>query len=340
MQVSNLFSRRDFLKLSCYGLIGFFTPPFLRSHNQLSNQQGRVIYNLIEVFDHPSIDGRVVKQYWVDSVIPITEVTIGGIEPDYNRVWYRIGIEGYAHSGGIQPVRTIINQPIVDIPRGGQLAEVTVPYTDARWDAGMKERVAYRFYYETTHWVIGLTFTLDGTPWYRVLDDKWELVLYVPAQHIRLIPETELKTISPNVPPEAKRIEVRTREQVVIAYEWDHPVFMARTATGAEFSNGKFYTPVGRHKTFHKRPSRHMAGGNLARNGYDLPGIPWVSYITESGIAFHGTYWHNDYGLPRSHGCINLTSQAAKWIYRWTLPSVPPNEQAAYDEFATNVDII
>jgi len=157
---------------------------------------------------------------------------------------------------------------------------------------------------------------------------------------MRLIPPTELSTLSPGVPAKAKRIEVLTTEQVVVAYEWDQPVFMARTATGAEFSNGKFYTPLGRHKTFHKRPYRHMAAGNLAYNGYDLPGIPWVSYITESGIAFHGTYWHNDYGQPRSHGCINLTPQASKWIYRWTLPAVPYNEQSTYDQFATIVDIL
>jgi len=333
-------SRRDFLKFSGFWLLGFLNLPTMRPQPRLSNQQGRVIYDLIEVFDQPSLSGNVIKQYWVDSIIPITEVTIGHGDPDYNRIWYRIGDNGYAHSGGIQPVRTLINEPISDIPGGGQLSEVTVPFTDARWGPGPEELVAYRFYYETTHWVIGLTQATDGSAWYRVLDDKWELVLYVPAHHIRLIPPAELAIISPDIPPEAKRVEVRTQEQVVIAYEWDRPVFMARAATGAEFSNGKFYTPSGRHKTFHKRPSRHMAAGNLARNGYDLPGIPWVSYITESGIAFHGTYWHNDYGKPRSHGCINLTSQAAKWIFRWSLPSVLPNEQYAYDEFATNVDVI
>lgn len=339
MQALDSISRRDFLQIGWFGLLGFFTPGLKRPYQQLSNIQGRVIYDLVKVYDRPSLDGQVIKQYWVDSVIPITEVTIGDIEPEYNRVWYKISDKGYAHSGGIQPVRTVVNQPNSDIQRGGQLAEITVPYTDARWNAGPEEKVAYRFYYETTHWVIGLTYAPDDSPWYRILDDKWELVLYVPAQHVRLIPESELNIISPNVPPEAKRVEVRTNEQLVIAYEWDRPVYMARTATGAEFSNGKFYTPLGRHKTFHKRPSRHMAAGNLARNGYDLPGIPWVSYITESGIAFHGTYWHNDYGLPRSHGCINLTSQAAKWLFRWTLPSVLPYEQLAYDEFATNVDI-
>ena len=333
-------SRRDFLKLGSLGILGLFIPPMEGIRPKLDNQQGRVIYNSIQVYDQPSREGKVTKQFWVDSVIPITEVTIGFGEPAYNRVWYQIGDLGYAHSGGIQPVRTYIQEPVSNIPRGGQLAEVSVPYTDGRWEPGNRQKVAYRFYYETTYWVIALVYADDGSPWYQILDDKWELSLYAPAHHIRLIPDSELTTLSPDTPPEAKKLVVQTQEQVVVAYEWDRPVFVARAATGAEFSNGKFYTPQGRHKTFHKRPSRHMAAGNLAYNGYDLPGIPWVCYITERGIAFHGTYWHNDYGRPRSHGCINLTPQAAKWIYRWTLPAVPPNEQKMYNEFATRVDVI
>jgi hypothetical protein len=336
----NSLSRREFIKLSGISIGGALLSALEKPLPRLTHQQGRVIYDHITVHDRPSRSGQVVKQYWEDSVFNITEVTIGDEEPAYNRIWYRVNNEGYTHSGGIQPVLTRINSVYQDIPPGGQLAEVTVPYTDARWSPGSGELVAYRFYYETTHWVIGLTHTSDGTPWYRILDDKWELILYAPAHHIRLIPPQELALISPDVPPEAKRLEVRTQEQVVVAYEWERPVFVAKVATGAEFSNGKFFTPTGRHTTFHKRPSRHMAAGNLARNGYDLPGIPWVSYITESGIAFHGTYWHNDYGRPRSHGCINLPSQAAKWIFLWTLPNVNPSEQLAYDEFATNVDVI
>jgi hypothetical protein len=334
-----MLSRREFLKLSGVGLLGFFAPPLKNFTPQLSNQQGRVIYNIIKAYDQPSLTGNVVKQFWLDSILSITEVTIGDLEPDYNRIWYKIDNIGYAHSGGIQPVRTYIQEPVFDIPEGGQLAEVSVPYTDARWEPGSNQLVAYRFYYETTHWVVGLAYADDGSPWYRVLDDKWELVFYVSARHMRLFADEELAPLSPDVPPEAKKIEVRTQDQVVIAYEWDRPVFMARAATGAEFSNGKYYTPQGRHFTKHKRPSRHMAAGNLAYNGFDLPGIPWVCYITERGVAFHGTYWHNDYGRPRSHGCINLTSQAAKWIYRWTVPVVPPSEQKIYDEFATTVDI-
>jgi hypothetical protein len=337
-------SRRDFLKLSGLGLAGFAARPLRwfapRLQGQLENQEGRVIYESIHTYDVPSFDGNIVRQFWEDSVIPITEVTIGEDEPAYNRVWYRIGEDGYAHSGGIQPVKTLVQPPIADIPEGGQLAEVSVPYTDARWKPDLSRGAAYRFYYETTHWVTGLIYDELGTAWYTVLDDKWDLTFYVLAQHLRLIPDDELQPLSPDVPPEAKRIEVRTPGQLVIAYEWDQPVFMARAATGAEFSNGRFYTPEGRHHTFHKRPSRHMAAGNLAHNGYDLPGVPWICYITEKGVAFHGTYWHNDFGTPRSHGCINLASQAAKWIYRWTTPVVPPQEQMGYSKFGgTRVDV-
>ena len=66
---------------------------------------------------------------------------------------------------------------------------------------------------------------------------------------------------------------------------------------------------------------------------------PGIAYITEEGIAFHGTYWHK-YWLPRSHGCINLTTQAANWLYRWTMPAVPPSDQYSYQQFGTYVDII
>jgi lipoprotein-anchoring transpeptidase ErfK/SrfK len=83
-----------------------------------------------------------------------------------------------------------------------------------------------------------------------------------------------------------------------------------------------------------------MAAGNLAYNGYDLPGVPWISYITESGISLHGTYWHNNFGRPRSHGCINLSPKAAKWVYLWTLPAVPPQEQYVHEESGTIVDVI
>jgi hypothetical protein len=359
---SGILTRRDFIKLG-FASLGLFLPlrkltrrllpwsmpsafsPYEALEHTLAaqtippDQQGRVLDAYINVYDAPTFQGQRVNTYWRDQVIPITNVTIGSEEESHNRVWYRIGEEGYAHSGMIQPVRTLPNQPVTRLPETGALAEVTVPFTDARQEPGRNNRVAYRYYYGTTHWITDIIH-LPEEAWYQVLDDKWEFVYYVPASHLHVYSAEELAPISPDVPPSLKRLEVHIPDQLLIAYEFDEPVFVTRVATGAVFSNGDFSTPLGRFITFHKRGSRHMAAGNLAANGYDLPGVPWNSYITEEGIAFHGTYWHNNFGRPRSHGCINMTIQAARWLYHWSMPSVSPSAQYAYERFGTAVDII
>jgi hypothetical protein len=360
-------SRRDFLRLSGVGVaasLSFFMPsmqhmPRLlrlfntdftsinKNQDELNyteslapNQQGRVVEAYVDVYDIPSFSGTRLDRYWRDRVLPITDITIGKSEDSFNMVWYRVGDVGFVHSGSLQPVFTVINAINPNIPPGGTLGEVTVPFTDARWNPSQDDPVAYRFYFATTYWVMELVQDESGNPWYGIRDDKWEYMYYVPASHLRLIPANELSPISADVPSFEKRIEVHIPEQVMIAYESDQPVFVARIASGAVFSNGDYSTPIGRHEIFHKRASRHMARGNLAANGYDLPGVPWNSYITEDGIAFHGTYWHNNFGRPRSHGCINLTPQAAKWVYLWTKPEAPPDEEDTYKTTGTIVDVI
>jgi lipoprotein-anchoring transpeptidase ErfK/SrfK len=144
-----------------------------------------------------------------------------------------------------------------------------------------------------------------------------------------------------HIPPGEKRLEIRLGEQVVVGYESNRAVFMTRIASGGRFIDGDYTTPVGSYMTSRKRPSRHMASEDLAApSAYDLPGVPWVSYLTKSGISFHGTYWHNDFGKPRSHGCINLSPQAARWIYRWSDPAVPYGEHTWSKDEGTRVDIV
>lgn len=334
------FSRRDFLNLGGLGLMGLFGPRLVSLQDLYRGQQGRVAYEKITAYKKPTYNSEKIRILWKDTVFPITAVVLGNDNQSHNRIWYKIGTEGYAHSGGIQPVRTDVNPVHNDLPPEGALAEVTVPYTDALWTAGERYSVAYRLYYETTHWIKSLVEGADGVSYYHILEDKWDLDYYVPAAHLRIVPAKELTLLSPNVPSIAKRIEVQTSTQTVIAYEHNKPVFMVKAATGADFSTGQYSTPPGHYITNYKRPSRHMATSNLAYNGYDLPGVPWITYITESGIAFHGTYWHNDFGKARSHGCINLTPKASKWLYRWTLPNVPFNEQSTYSVSGTQVDVL
>jgi lipoprotein-anchoring transpeptidase ErfK/SrfK len=339
-----IFSRRDFLKLSGLGLAGLFAPALPLNfvfNDPFEAQLGRVTSRLLWSYDRPSYDGTLVKMFWRDLLMPITNVTVSEDETAYNRVWYEIGTEGYVYSGNIQPVRTILNTPRKNTPESGLLAEVSVPYTDAHENPTPKSKVAYRIYYETTHWVNSVfTNADDGKIWYQIFDDKLKKNYYIPAEHVRILPDNELAPLSPEIPDNEKRIQVRLEDQLVIAYEYNNPVFVTRAATGAIFRAGTYTTPMGSFMTYHKRPTRHMAAGDIASSGYNLPGVPWVLYITESGISIHGTYWHNDFGHPRSHGCINVSPQAAKWLYRWTSPVVKPQNQFAYESKGTQVEIV
>jgi lipoprotein-anchoring transpeptidase ErfK/SrfK len=333
-------SRRDFLKLSGYGLMGMVLPaPSFPQLDEFSNLQGRVLDRTVWSYDAPDNKSARRKLYWRDLIFPISNTAIGEDETAYNRVWYELEEGGYVYSGSVQPVRTLLNQP-QQISLKGTLGEVSVPFTDARVEPDAAAEVIYRLYYETVHWVKASGISpVDGSAWYYLLDDKKEQYYCVPAEHIRLIPDLELSPLSQQVPNEEKRVEVRLDDQMVLAYENENLVFATRTSTGGRLRSGTYTTPSGDFLTFHKRPTRHMAAGDIAASGFDLPGVPWVLYITRSGISFHGTYWHNDYGRPRSHGCINLTPQAAKWLYRWTIPNVPPDKPLAYGYIGTRVDI-
>lgn len=337
----SVFSRRDFLKLSGYGLMGMYLPDLSLNlpADIFDNLQGRVIDRSLWSYDEPDRKSKRRKMYWHDITFRITNSTVSEDTTAYNRVWYEVENDGYVYSGSVQPVRTVLNEPQL-ISLEGTLGEVSVPFTDAHVEADPNSEQVYRLYYETVHWVKASAVRPDGSIWYALLDDKFEKEYFVPGEHIRLITDEELSPLSSDIDNADKRIEVRLNDQLVVAYEKDRLVYATRAATGGRLRSGTYTTPVGDYITFHKRPTRHMAAGDLAASGFDLPGVPWVIYIKENGTSFHGTYWHNDYGHPRSHGCINLTPRAAKWLYRWTIPTVPSDKEFVYGHVGTRVDII
>ncbi len=345
--IFNGISRREFLRLSSAGLLALLAAQLdssLLAHAAGDDGAkfglGRITANKVEMFNSPGLDAKPVRTLWKDLVLPITRIEIGNSEPSHNRVWYQLENEGYVHSGSVQPVKIDTNETSRIIPEKGVLAEVTVPYTDAVWDPRYSKIVAYRLYFTSTHWITGFVEDDEGNPWYEILEDYYQYKYYVNPAHLRVIPADEVTPLSPEIPPADKRLEVRLKDQLVVAYEGSTPVQMMRCSGGTAYLNG-YLTPTGRFSTDYKRPSRHMVNSRLASAySYDLPGVPWICYITEEGIAFHGAYWHNDFGRPRSHGCINMLANHAKWIYRWTMPQVPYPEQRFEKRGGTRVDIV
>lgn len=319
-------SRCDFLKLSGAALLGLFLSE-LHLDEVLAGQpslQGRVVYRSLVVRDAPAFNGKQISSVLRDSNLDITAQVFGGADGDYNRTWYQLGNGSYVYSGGVQPVKTLLNPLVPDIPSTGILGEITIPYADSVWAVNRSPSPGPRLYYGSTHWIDGLVVDQrDGSLWYKAFDNLYNSHYFTRPQWIHIFTPEELTPLPPHVPENQKHIEIYLDRQILLAFEWDMLVYAARVATGQK----NYASPTGWFHTFHKRPTYHMTGGADDFSVFDLPGVPWDSYITDGGVAIHGTYWHNDFGHPHSHGCINMSLQDAKWIYRWTLPTVPPAER-------------
>ena len=71
-----------------------------------------------------------------------------------------------------------------------------------------------------------------------------------------------------------------------------------------------------------------------APGGYSLPGVPWTCFfVPETGVAFHGAYWHNNFGAQMSRGCVNMRPSEVKWLFRWYTPiwEVPVKDRSTWD---------
>jgi hypothetical protein len=322
-------SRREFLKLVSTGSLAFALHD-LRIDRALEVSpptQGRITWSGVPLYDAPAFQANQIHHFGADKVVEIVGVEENGENGygnPYNTLWYKID-NGYAFSGGIQPVETRYQKPIFTLPEKGQLGEITVPFCDTKKEPYTYAERGYRIYYGSTHWVKRVIVQRDEKSiWYEIFDFHLKRSYYVPSHDMRLVPNDELTMLSPDMPDDQKRIVVDLSTQLVTAFEGENLVFSQRCASGVRGTD----TPKGEFRTYHKGPSVHMTNeGDAVEEDsiYSLPGVPWCAFFTGAGNAFHGAYWHNDYGQPRSHGCVNLPSEAAKFLYRWSKPNVPPD---------------
>ncbi len=107
-------------------------------------------------------------------------------------------------------------------------------------------------------------------------------------------------------------IDVNLTTQMLVAYEGDRAVYSSRVSSGT----WRHPTVTGQFRVWLRYTAQTMDGRRL---GYDyyLPNVPYVMYFYRD-YALHGTYWHNNFGTPMSHGCVNLPTPAAEWIFNWS----------------------
>ena len=318
-------TRREFLKLAAAGSLAYALKD-LRLDRALAAspiKHGCMTISGVPLYDAPAFTANKIHHFGKDQVVDVTAIEENGdFGNDFNSTWYQIDGEGYSYSGWVYPVETNFQKPMFTIPDKGQLGEITVPFVDVKLEPYVYAKRGYRLYYGSTHWVKRYVVTREEKSlWYQIYDFHLRKNFFVPMHNMRLVPNDELTPLSPEVPNEEKTIVVDLAAQLVSAFEGENLVMSQRCSSGAAGTE----TPKGEFLTYHKGPSVHMTNqGDALENIYNLPGVPWCAFFTGIGNAFHGAYWHNDYGRPRSHGCVNLPADAAKFLYRWTSPVVPP----------------
>lgn len=110
-----------------------------------------------------------------------------------------------------------------------------------------------------------------------------------------------------SAPTSGKWIDVKLATQNLVAYEGQRAVYWATVSTGLP----RTPTVKGRFRIYSKVRSTTMSGP-----GYRFTNVPYVmSYY--GNYTMHGTYWHNNFGRPMSHGCVNMRTGDAKWLYEW-----------------------
>jgi len=145
----------------------------------------------------------------------------------------------------------------------------------------------------------------------------------------RLVREEDVLIIGPSAPPEGvgegqRWMDVDLARQVLVAYQWKEPRYVTFVSTGRRRTPSpelNYLTPGGLHRIRGKHLTSTMDNDEPGEPPYSLEDVPYVMYF-RGAYALHSAFWHDRFGRPRSHGCINLAPYDAKWLYNWAGPDL------------------
>ncbi len=164
---------------------------------------------------------------------------------------------------------------------------------------------------------------IEGVDWYGTRDGAW-----VKAEDVIRVEAP--KSLPAFAAKGEKWIDVSIARQSLIAWEGSKPVYATLVSTGRDGLGD----PESSHATIrgvYRIHTKHVtATMDSTESGeeFSLRDVPFVQYF-ETGYAIHGAYWHDGFGEPRSHGCVNLPEWDAMWLFKWTGPDVPETWHAA-----------
>jgi hypothetical protein len=141
--------------------------------------------------------------------------------------------------------------------------------------------------------------------------------------HSQYLVRPDVGAMPTHLEPTERWVDVDRSRQIMVAYEGPTPVWAALVSTGRT----GHATTAGEFRVRVKLSSDDMSNTSASTEDrsadlYFVARVPWVMYY-HRGEAFHAAFWHDDFGQVRSHGCINLSPEDARWLFRWAPPLMP-----------------
>jgi hypothetical protein len=325
---SQKISRRNFLKYGIMAMGAISMRPWaawadLANDWPDAERLGRnCVAGIIKLRAKPSASSQALKDLYDDTVVVWLRDVVGEAPPGLiNRKWVETP-EGYIYASSVQPVKNLPNKPVAALPDvpgmgKGMWAEVTIPYVDIYLENNnpaspwLQEVTRPRLYYSQVLWIDDVRINSQGQILYRINEKygSYGDIFWAAAEAFRPITNEELTPIHPDA--QEKRVMVDVNHQTLSCFEGKDEVYFCRISSGAKFDAegnpvDKWATPVGPHPIWRKLISLHMSGGTTG-SGWDTAGIAWTSLFAGEGMAVHSTFWHNDFGVARSHGKMGFS---------------------------------
>lgn len=282
-------------------------------------QYARVWKDPVQVYAAPGDPAQMAPVQTLlppDSWVSIDEK----VEHD-GRLWYRIAERAYVLAGDVAtgapstfhgvaitqtqsyPPAFVVAQGLNVRGRPGVAPDNPSVSTVARYDV-----VNY----------LGSQQASDGL-WHQIGEEQ-----YVHGGYVRVVYPVQRPT---GVSADERWIAVDLAQQTLSAYEGDRMVFATLVSTGRP----PWFTPKGLNRVWIKLQTGDMQGGIVERGDYyALQDVPWIMYFNKD-VGLHAAYWHDRFGYPSSHGCVNLSPLDAKWLFDWATPQLPfPDTRYVY----------
>lgn len=273
-----------------------------------------------EALGEAAIDGDLVGRYMQRGFM----VSIRGLAGHTPNAFWSCVRGGYVRTDHAYTLRP---RPFAGVDLGVTAERLPIGfvtgYRPSTWRADGAELREHADAARLTHFDASRPSVVDGAPVFATPDG-----MFLRADDVSVV---RVPPLPSDLARGERWIDVSLADQTLVAMEGDRPVFATVVSTGLPTAGRRT-----RPGTYHVQ-SKHVSAtmdDDSAGAAYSIEDVPWTMFYDHS-FALHGAFWHERFGHPQSHGCVNLSAHDSKWLFHWAGPALPAGW---YGMLATDAD--